>query len=70
MSRFALVPLLALALADTTPTSAPDRATINDNRTPAGTLADGVLTIRLEIREAEWHPDGDGDQGLPVHAFG
>jgi len=70
MSRFALVPLLALVLAGTGPTAAPDRATINDNRTPAGTLADGVLTIRLEIREAEWHPDGDGDPGLPVHAFG
>lgn len=70
MSRFALVPLLAFVLAGTAPTAAPDRATINDNRTSAGTLADGVLAIRLEIREAEWHPDGDGDPGLPVHAFG
>jgi FtsP/CotA-like multicopper oxidase with cupredoxin domain len=70
MSRVALVPLLAFVLAGTAPSTAPDRATINDNRTPAGTLANGVLTIRLEIREAEWHPDGDADPGLPVHAFG
>jgi FtsP/CotA-like multicopper oxidase with cupredoxin domain len=69
MSRFALVPLLAFALADTVPSAAPDRATINDNRSPAGTLANGVLTIRLEIREVEWHPDGDGDPGLVVRAF-
>jgi FtsP/CotA-like multicopper oxidase with cupredoxin domain len=69
MSRFALVPLLAFALADIAPSAAPDRATINDNRSPAGTLADGVLTIRLEIREVEWHPDGDGDPGLVVRAF-
>jgi FtsP/CotA-like multicopper oxidase with cupredoxin domain len=42
---------------------------VNDNRTPAGTLANGVLTIRLEAREGEWHPDRDVDPGLVVRAF-
>jgi FtsP/CotA-like multicopper oxidase with cupredoxin domain len=48
----------------------PERVTINDNRVPAGTLEGGVLTLRLEAREAEWHPDRDGDPGIVVRAFG
>jgi FtsP/CotA-like multicopper oxidase with cupredoxin domain len=48
----------------------PDRITANDNRIPAGSLQNGVLTIRLEAREGEWHPDGDNDPGIVVHAFG
>lgn len=35
------------------------RAIPNDNRKPAGTLANGVLTLHLEAREARWYPDGD-----------
>src|SRR6266567_5768539 len=46
-----------------------ERIVVNDNRTPAGTLGAGVLTIRLEAREGEWHPDRDADPGLVVHAF-
>jgi FtsP/CotA-like multicopper oxidase with cupredoxin domain len=42
---------------------------INDNRSAAGTLKDGVLTLRLEVREGEWHPDRDADPGIIVHAF-
>ena len=41
----------------------------NDNRTPAGTLRDGVLTISLEAALAMWHPDGDSLPGLPVETF-
>ena len=42
----------------------------NDNRRPAGTLKDGVLTIRLEVRLGVWHPEGPaGDSVLaPVFA--
>lgn len=50
-------------------TPTPARAEANDNRSPAGTLRDGVLTIRLEAREAEWHPDRESDPGIVVHAF-
>jgi manganese oxidase len=48
---------------------APARVAINDNRSPAGSLREGVLTIRLEAREAEWRPDGESDPGIIVRAF-
>lgn len=47
-----------------------DRIVINDNRAPGGTLEHGVLTLRLEARTGEWHPDGDADPGVLVRAFG
>ncbi|MGQ0650103.1 MAG: hypothetical protein ACT4P7_21340 [Gemmatimonadaceae bacterium] len=34
-----------------------ERIAINDNRIAAGTLRDGVLTVRLEARAGEWQPD-------------
>ena len=46
-----------------------ERIAINDNRAGAGTLRDGVLTIRLEARLGDWHPDGDADRGITVAAF-
>ena len=52
------------------PADAVERIAINDNRSPAGTLQNGVLTIRLEAREGEWHPDSDSDPGVTVLAFG
>lgn len=48
----------------------PERIAINDNRIAAGKLQNGVLTIRLEARAGQWHPDGDSDPGIVVHAFG
>lgn len=42
----------------------------NDNRQGTGTLANGVLTIRIEARAGEWHPDGDNNPGIHVNAFG
>ena len=50
--------------------AAAERIVANDNRAPAGTLRGGVLTIRLEARAGEWHPDGDADVGVQVRAFG
>ena len=44
-------------------------ATPNDNRTPAGKLRDGVLTISLDATLAMWYPDGDSLPGLTVEAF-
>ena len=60
------VPVAAAALSG----GSPERIATNDNRTRAGTLKNGVLTIRLEAREAQWHPDGDNDPGIVVRAFG
>jgi FtsP/CotA-like multicopper oxidase with cupredoxin domain len=48
---------------------APERVAPNDNRSPAGTLANGVLTLRLEVREGDWRPDRDADPGIVVRAF-
>src|SRR5688572_2199986 len=52
------------------PSTALPRITTNDNRVAAGVLRDGVLTVKLEIRRGQWHPDGDTDRGVPVLAFG
>jgi FtsP/CotA-like multicopper oxidase with cupredoxin domain len=46
-----------------------ERAAINDNRTPAGTLRGGALALDLEVREVDWRPDGDRAPGLVVRAF-
>jgi FtsP/CotA-like multicopper oxidase with cupredoxin domain len=46
------------------------RLAINDNRTPAGTLRDGVLTLNLEITAGIWHPDADHSPGLIAIALG
>jgi FtsP/CotA-like multicopper oxidase with cupredoxin domain len=46
-----------------------ERVSPNDNRQPAGTLRDGVLTVRLEARRSDWHPDGDNAPGAEVPAF-
>src|SRR5258708_18566399 len=63
------VPLLAFAPTHGSARVEVERIVVNDNRTPAGTLRGGVLTIRLEARKGEWHPDSDHDPGLVVHAF-
>jgi FtsP/CotA-like multicopper oxidase with cupredoxin domain len=53
------------------PLNAPavERIAVNDNRSPAGVLREGVLTVRLEAREGEWHPDQESAPGIIVRAF-
>jgi FtsP/CotA-like multicopper oxidase with cupredoxin domain len=41
----------------------------NDNRTPAGQLHNGVLNLRLELRDARWYPEKDGGCYREVYAF-
>ena len=41
----------------------------NDNRTRAGVIRDGVLTLRLVARDAAWRPDGPAGCALTVRAF-
>ncbi len=41
----------------------------NENRTPAGRLAKGVLTLALEARAAAWHLEGPRGPGVSVMAF-
>ncbi|MDQ6635723.1 MAG: multicopper oxidase domain-containing protein, partial [Gemmatimonadota bacterium] len=45
------------------------RIVVNDNRRSAGTLHAGVLTLRLEARLGDWHPDGEAAMGAIVPAF-
>ncbi len=42
----------------------------NDNRHPAGTLADGVLTLRLRASRGTWYPEGPDGPGLSIDALG
>ena len=42
----------------------------NDNRRPAGTLRNGVLTVSLEARSGAWYPEGPNGKTLDVAAFG
>jgi len=83
--RFSLLPLLAtLAIAPASrpvdrtgpsaacahlPAPPANAAVANDNRTRAGTLRDGVLTLRLVAQPAAWQPDGLSGCALGVHAF-
>lgn len=72
--RYSLVPTLALTLVASVsrsrvplhelPTLAP-----NPNTTPAGTLANGVLSLDLETVHARWHREGGAVPGTPVDAF-
>src|SRR5438067_13225518 len=50
--------------------SAVEQILIIDNRGSAGTLESGVLTVRLEARQGQWHPDADSSPGIVVRAFG
>ena len=42
---------------------------INDNRTPAGTVRDGVLELRLVAQVATWYPEGDTGCGISLVAL-
>ena len=50
---------------------APDTPIVsNDNRRPAGTLRNGVLTVRIDARDGSWMPDGPNGHRYSVAAFG
>src|SRR6266568_1649637 len=46
------------------------RIQANDNRVPGGKLENGVLTLHLELSEADWYPEADSGQSMKVYAFG
>jgi FtsP/CotA-like multicopper oxidase with cupredoxin domain len=48
----------------------PQSIIANQNRTPAGVLRNGVLSVALEARTGMWHPQADDGGGLEVQAFG
>ena len=48
----------------------PSRIQANSNREPAGKLENGVLTLHLELRQADWYPEADSGPSIKVYAFG
>ncbi len=64
-----LIPLAVLGVASPKMSSV-ERVRINDNRLAVGRLVNGVLTVHLDAREGEWHPEGDSTAGIIVRAFG
>jgi hypothetical protein len=66
--------LTSLLLTDTaafaTDTSDLPTVSANNNRTPAGVLKDGQLTLRLEVSKARWYPDLETSSSITLHAFG
>jgi FtsP/CotA-like multicopper oxidase with cupredoxin domain len=44
-------------------------ARVNQNRTPAGRLSNGVLTLALDVVEAAWQPEGADDPVVRVLAL-
>jgi manganese oxidase len=70
----ALVALTVLAVltlaAQSPPVEIPLRIQANSNRVPAGKLESGVLTLNLEMRQANWFPEADTGPSMKVYAFG
>jgi FtsP/CotA-like multicopper oxidase with cupredoxin domain len=71
-----VLPLVSLALLSSPPPDCshlgvPDApgAAPNDNRAPAGTLRDGVLTLSLVAQRATWYPEGAQGCGVTLIAF-
>jgi manganese oxidase len=71
LASFALLPATQDPAAATVRLQA-DRlpqAVANDNRAPGGRRTGDTLTVRLVVRRAVWHLDGDSDPGIPMLAF-
>ncbi len=45
------------------------RAVANQNRSAAGVLKDGVLTLTLDIVTAKWRAESDSEPEVPIFAF-
>lgn len=60
--------MLLFLLASPAFAQAPSPILANDNRTPAGTLRSGVLTVQLAARSGRWYPEADDGPSLQVQA--
>lgn len=63
--------LLAFSLSSGAPAASgiPPTVVTNDNRVPAGTLRDGVLTLELDVLMARWYPEAADGPFVDVAAF-
>ena len=71
LGRFAVMLLLLspAASAGSAENSPLPLVAANDNRTPAGQLKSGVLTLQLELRQGRWYPEDEGGPYRDVYAF-
>jgi FtsP/CotA-like multicopper oxidase with cupredoxin domain len=51
------------------PPVVPERIEANSNRVPAGVLENGVLTVHLELRQADWYPEAETGPSMKVYSF-
>lgn len=68
MLRIMVAALATLVAAAPARDSVPPTVQPNDNRVPAGTLHNGVLTVRLVVRMARWYPEADDGPWVDVAA--
>lgn len=64
-----LVALCPVALARPAENSSLPVVMANDNRTAAGEVKNGVLTVHLELRQGRWYPEDEKGQYRDVYAF-
>jgi manganese oxidase len=66
-----LLPLLSSlpALSRPPDSSSLPRVSANDNRSPAGQLNNGVLDLKMVLREASWYPEEEDGLHRDVYAF-
>jgi FtsP/CotA-like multicopper oxidase with cupredoxin domain len=67
--RRATLVVASICVGAATVPNGPESIVANDNRRPAGTLKNGVLTVKLEARDGLWRPDGEKGVPLPVAAW-
>lgn len=64
-----LTPLLFTPVSSRAEASQPPVIVANDNRTPAGNLKDGILSLRLELGRARWYAEEANGIYEDVYAF-
>ena len=67
--KLAAALLLAFVVSTAATPHAPETVQPNDNRHPAGVLANHVLTLKLETRTGLWYPEGEAGRALESGAF-
>jgi len=67
---FGVLSLIVAAQSLPSATPIPPRIAANSNRAAAGKLENGVLTLHLEMRQADWYPEADTGPSMKVYAFG
>src|SRR5688500_63823 len=65
-----LVLLLFINLAPVAAQPTAEEVASNDNRRSAGSLVNGVLSVRLRAARGDWRPEAEDGPALRVAAFG